>query len=164
MVQLVRCTRPGSLENGGSDYFYLSDSYFWELVSTLAFVCPQHFTEQVHLQRHQHTQTPVTAPRFGGTLIGICSFPCFPAMLQEYPAQAGKIQVLREHFSSPALNIWKPQWTDGQILAKRQCWYLPSIIHDSHLVRSIGRVFVWSKGTLLVLLAGRPIILVFDVE
>ena len=109
MVQLMCCARPGSLENGESDCFYLSDSYFWELVSTLAFVCPPHFTEQVHLQRHQHTQTPVIAPCFGGTLTGICSFPCFPTMLQEYP-EIQLRQVIHRSYEStfhPLLLIYQ---------------------------------------------------------
>lgn len=128
-MHFVCCARSVSLENGWTDYFYFSDSHIWELVSTLAFVCPPDFTEWVYLQRHRHTQTPVTAPCFGGTLTGIWSSPCFSTMLPQYP-EIQLRQVLWEHFSSPALNISEPQSTDSQIPAERQSWYLSIIIHD----------------------------------
>lgn len=146
------CARPCSLEKGESDYFYLSDFYFWELVSTLASVCPPHFTEQIHLQRHQHRQTPVTAPCFGGTLTGMCSFPCVPTMLQEDPEIQPRQVIYRSYESSfhPLFLIYqnsRVQSGTGKeamlVLTHDHTWH-------SHLARSIGRVFILSKGTLLI--------------
>lgn len=58
------------------------------------------------------------------------SFCSYASGVPRDPAQAGNIDALWEYFPSPALNTWKPQRIKSQRLAKEQCWYLPTLIHD----------------------------------
>lgn len=128
---LICCTRPGSWEWGIQLFLpfwllFLGAGVYSGFCLPLSFHRAGTSAETPMLWRDSHRD------------VQFSSFPAHAPGVPRDPAQTGNIQVLWEHFSSPALNIWKPHSTDSQVLAKNQ-W------HHCHLVRSLGRVFILFK-------------------
>lgn len=112
-------------------------TYFWELLSAPASVCPPGevvgWGGNICRDTSRHTDSPCNRPmlwRDSHRDVQFSSFCSYASGVPRDPAQAGNIEVLWEYFSPPALNKWKPQRTESQGLAKEQCWYLPTLIHD----------------------------------